>query len=203
MKRKASAKEASSPGETALARATTEASAIHKRFADLLRETSKENPDPETVSELRRLLDEHRGLELWRKATSIAKAAEDAALASTNNAATKEVWTRELEAIRAEHGYAESPAVERLLIHQIALCWFRLNLTEIGFAAAMKAPPSVKQGMYWERRLTLTQRRYLRAVESLARVRRLSYLTRPHAARFIENTDRPPAKQLQLNAASE
>jgi hypothetical protein len=56
--------------------------------------------------------------------------------------------------MRADLGYAESSALERLLIQQVTLCWLNLNLTEYRFTNVMKQSITLTLGMYWEKRLT-------------------------------------------------
>jgi hypothetical protein len=79
-----------------------------------------------------------------------------------------------LEGLGADLGYAESSSLERLLIQQITLCWLNLNLTEYRLTNVMKQSISFACGLYWEKRLTAAQRRFTRACETLARVRKLS-----------------------------
>jgi hypothetical protein len=70
-------------------------------------------------------------------------------------------------------GYDHSSHLERLLIDHIVLCWLRLYDTELRYEAALKEGMSLTLGTYWERKLSSNQHRYLRAVESLARMRKL------------------------------
>jgi hypothetical protein len=50
----------------------------------------------------------------------------------------RECWRRRLESMRADLGYADSSALERLLIQQVTLCWLNLNLTEYRHTNIMK-----------------------------------------------------------------
>lgn len=64
--------------------------------------------------------------------------------------------------------------LERLLIQQIVLCWLRLAYVEHQFTGAtMKGDNTMTQVQHWDKRLNAAQRRYLRAIETLARVRKL------------------------------
>jgi len=63
--------------------------------------------------------------------------------------------------------------LEKLLIEQVALCWLRMYLTEMRYTNMMKEQVTLAQATQWEKRLTATQGMYLRAMEALARVRRL------------------------------
>ncbi len=171
--------------EKALEKTTDEAVQIHKQFAELLRKTNKEHPRSADVQALSKLLDEHRGLELWRRVGGIAQVAEAAALKNAPvTDAMRELWAKRMEALRAEHGYAEASTMERLLIHQVVLCWLRLNLTEMSYSSVMSQSITLTLGVYWEKRLTAAQKRYTRAVETLARVRKLTRATQLQEARL-------------------
>ncbi|MCZ6811069.1 MAG: hypothetical protein O7D97_03615 [Planctomycetota bacterium] len=62
---------------------------------------------------------------------------------------------------------------ERLLIDQVVICYLRMNLTEQHYQSTMNDGCSLAIASYWERKLSTVQGRYLRAIESLARVRKL------------------------------
>jgi hypothetical protein len=46
--------------------------------------------------------------------------------------------------------------------------------TQWRYEATIGGNPSLRQAEFWERRLTSVQRRYLRAIETLARVRKVA-----------------------------
>jgi hypothetical protein len=56
----------------------------------------------------------------------------------------------------------------------VTLCWLNLNLLEYRHVNSMKQSITLTLGAYWDKRLSMSQRRFTRACESLARVRRLS-----------------------------
>ena len=70
-------------------------------------------------------------------------------------------------------GWEVAPPLERLLIEHVALCWLRVQCVEQRYAQIMAKSITLEQGRYWESRLSASQRRYLRATETLARVRKL------------------------------
>jgi len=79
-----------------------------------------------------------------------------------------------LAAQRGELGYATASPLERLLIDQIVVCWLQWYQAQLGYTDAMAEGSTLARGAYWERRLTIVQGRYLRAIDTLARVRRLA-----------------------------
>lgn len=78
-------------------------------------------------------------------------------------------------------GYADAPALEKPLIDHLMLCEIRMGRAELAYTGALKEAMSWKALDAWERLLTSTQRRYLAAVETLAKVRRV----RLEAARLL------------------
>jgi hypothetical protein len=165
----------STTAEKAMAKQTDDAEQIRAKFADLLIKTNKENPRPADVKALAGLLGDHKGMELWRNVASVAQLAE---LTVIENAvavpALKECWKQRLQSVKSELGYDDAPILERLLIQQAALCWLKLNLVELNYSSVMKQSITLTLGVYWEKRLTAAQRRFARACETLARVRKLS-----------------------------
>jgi hypothetical protein len=57
---------------------------------------------------------------------------------------------------------------------QAALCWLKLNLVELSYSNTMKQSITLTLAIYWEKKLSAAQRRFTRACETLARVRKLS-----------------------------
>lgn len=78
--------------------------------------------------------------------------------------------------LRNDLGWQEAPAIEQLLIEHVTLCWVRLHAAEQLMTALQMEFENVKpeSGRYIEARLSTAQGLYLRAVETLARVRRLA-----------------------------
>jgi hypothetical protein len=148
---------------------------IRNKFQAVLDKTNKENPRPQDVKALSELLAGQKSLELWR---SVASAGYLAELTVIENArattAVKECWKHRLQVLKKELGSEEAPMLEQLLIQHAALCWIKLNLVELSYSNTMKQSITLTLGMYWEKRLTAAQKRFTRACETLARVRKLS-----------------------------
>lgn len=75
---------------------------------------------------------------------------------------------------RDQLGWDKATPIERSLIENVVLCWLRLYLCEIRYQANMEKSVTLTLGMYWEKKLSAHQKRYLRAVETLARVRKMN-----------------------------
>jgi hypothetical protein len=76
--------------------------------------------------------------------------------------------------IRDEMGYHDAPILEKLLIEQIVTCWLRVQHCESIVAFMMGKDKSATVLNFWENRLSMCQRRYLAACESLAKIRKMS-----------------------------
>src|ERR1700752_2234314 len=93
---------------------------------------------------------------------------------SSSVTGVKECWKHRLSTLRQELGYNEATALEKLLIQHAALSWLKVSLVELHYSRTMKQPISLPLAMYWEKKLTAAQKRFTRACETLARVRKLS-----------------------------
>jgi hypothetical protein len=111
----------------------------------------------------------------WRVAGDMAKhtAREMIREAAGKNQAVHEAMKQGYREIKAGLGYETSPMLEKLLIDAIVLCWLRWTLTEYWYSKNTGDSPTITQADYWDRHLNATQRRYVRAIEALARVRKM------------------------------
>lgn len=90
----------------------------------------------------------------------------------------------ELDDMRTELGFDSASGLERLLIDAVVLSWLRLQHVEYWRTEV----DSWQAREYWDKQLSAAQRRFLRACESLAKVRKL--LSRPATvARSIKVLD--------------
>lgn len=79
-----------------------------------------------------------------------------------------------VERRKHELGYDAASTVEQPLLLHLILCEQRMGETEMRYERAMARESfTYQEGAYWEGRVTSAQSRYLRAVETLARVRRV------------------------------
>lgn len=89
------------------------------------------------------------------------------------NPATKAILRVAVDRLREELGHADASLPERLLIDHVAISFLRMHLAERYYESVMDENPSRAEVAHWEQRLSAIQRRYLRAIETLARVRKL------------------------------
>lgn len=81
----------------------------------------------------------------------------------------------EVAALKRSLGIDVATPLERLLIDDLCVCWMRMHAMEQTYSAHYASSNGVTHatGLYLERRLSATRRRYLQSLEALARVRRL------------------------------
>lgn len=108
----------------------------------------------------------------WRNLGDLMQEATDYALKNFwLGYATKESVKRGAELLKAELGFQNGSPLERLLIEQAVLCHIRLGMIEHLYSRQLSGSYSFDVGAHWEMRLTLAQRRYMKAITTLARVR--------------------------------
>jgi hypothetical protein len=96
---------------------------------------------------------------------------------STNDVVKESIRQRVIE-VQEELGYTEAPLVEQLLIEQVGICWLQLYEVEMRYVSARSSDRlSIDQAAWLERRLTMVKNRYTKAIETLARVRKMGRVT--------------------------
>ena len=86
---------------------------------------------------------------------------------------TKEFARCEVDKMRVELGFNHAPMLEKLLIDQICACYVRVWVAEHRHTTCITSDRTLEQAANDQKTLSMTQARYLRAIETLARVRRL------------------------------
>jgi hypothetical protein len=93
--------------------------------------------------------------------------------ASGGNLLAREAIQRKIDSVRAELEGPNPTPIERLLAERASLCWHIANWYESGFIESI-GDMTIGQADYQQRRLDRAHRRFLSAVETLARVRKLA-----------------------------
>lgn len=143
-----------------------------RSLAALVKKVDTSDPAPADVAALRqRLIDDPRALDLIGNFTNTL---QSQILANKMYGVVVKLGIEEqCVAMRAGMGWAESSPAERMLIDHVILCWLRHNELEWRYGNITKGEHTLTIGAYWEKRLSASQKRFLRSVESLAKVRRL------------------------------
>ena len=153
---------------------------ISKEDADKLMELvgrtyKAKKPKKEDLNEIRKLLIDHPE---FCKAIFGTVEVVQTEIIRTMIGGEQEVPTVALEeyilSVRDEMGYHSAPIMEKLLIENIITCWLRMQHYEQQLAFRMKGSYSLTILEFWERRLSVSQRRYLAACESLVKIRKMA-----------------------------
>ena len=81
----------------------------------------------------------------------------------------------EAKHIKEQLGYLTANQMEKLIIDQILLCWIGVNHIERKISDIMtNENRAIGWGSYWQNILTTYHNRFLRSIETLARIRKLS-----------------------------
>lgn len=145
---------------------------IASSLVTLMHSVDTEKPKQQDIRALRECL--RVVPDLWRGLMDLVEVTEGRVMGEMDmTRSMREGLEVGLQHLKEELGYSTAPMLEKLLIEQVALCWLRQNFTELTLTRAANSG-TLEQGEYWEKRLSATQRRYLRACETLARVRKLT-----------------------------
>ena len=143
----------------------------------LAERVDKENPDPEDVKALRRALNSDP--DLWRRVGDMARQNQEKLIEDTATAKSAELAIKAaLKGMRQELGYNDAPLLEQMLINNVLLSWLRLYLWEYLFTELdLGEGMTLKKASFWDKRISAGQRRFLRACETLARIRKITRST--------------------------
>jgi hypothetical protein len=135
-----------------------------------------DNPPPALVDKMRSMLVQHP--DLWRYFGDLTDLETDKLIrdAWCGNVGAQESVKIAVEHLKVDMGYPEASPLERLAINEIVIAWVRLSEVQNRHTSAMHNRNGTRHetAEFWDRRLMYSQRRYLRACESLARIRKLS-----------------------------
>ncbi|MEM1094953.1 MAG: hypothetical protein AAGJ10_10150 [Bacteroidota bacterium] len=145
----------------------------YERLAELRKRVNRAKPDSEALLELRVLLSEHP--DLWRCGGDMQREAENTLLSyATVGAANQEYVRAGLRAKEKALGFDEASPLEQMLIRQIVLEATHMDKALDSYLVLIGKNHTIENGRWRLNRLESAQRRYLRAVEALAKVQKLS-----------------------------
>jgi hypothetical protein len=129
-------------------------------------------PAKEDLQAIRKFLKDYPGM--CKAVFSLVDATQELIIKNMMGVEVAEIAMEEhLVSIRDELGYHEAPIMEKLLIENIVTSWLRVNWLESQLAMYMGKQMRFVELEFWERRLTMAQKRYLAACETLAKIRKM------------------------------
>lgn len=146
---------------------------LDKQFNMLLEKATGTKPDSSEVRDLRRFLRNHP--EIWKQLGTLYDATFNDFLSKEYiEPVTVELIRPKLKELKQQLGYGNASTLERLIIEGIILAYLRWITTEFKYTNLVNETHTFDSGLYWAKRLNNAQKAYLRACETLARVRKLS-----------------------------
>lgn len=144
-----------------------------ERVNALLQLTDAENPKPADVQALQTLIAGHP--EVWQQLGDLAFHAQEGILRLASNQLLVQAAIRKsAEELRHSLTLSSDTPVERLMVAHCVTSFLLHSAVERRYAEAHKFGMSPEDSLYWEKRLNAAQHRFLRAVETLTRLRRMS-----------------------------
>ena len=114
---------------------------------------------------------------LWERFTGLQEIAErswlELLVPNAGRGFTREGLRRDLERVRREPAGPDPTPIERVLADRVALCWVAALHADTQYAQRLADGTSFKEGEFLQRRCERANRQLLRAVQTLATVRRL------------------------------
>jgi hypothetical protein len=89
-----------------------------------------------------------------------------------------ELFEHEYELRRDQLGWKEASPLERLMIERIMLCWVRLLWTEHYNGSFMQPSIPMRESEYADKMFSRAYNRYVKAIESLAKLRQAEAITK-------------------------
>jgi hypothetical protein len=135
--------------------------------------TNKEKPKPEDVEALNKLFEESPYV--WQQVGNLAARVKDSIIGMQcgQSHIVMEATKRKVAEMRDQLGWKDSSRLEKIIIEQVCMNWLRLNHLELVHEQKTRESHTLPVGQHWDKLLTQAQKRYLRACESLAKVRKL------------------------------
>lgn len=150
--------------------------------AKLLALTFKADDDPKALRELEKFLAEHPDVDKeWRLLANTVFRSLLIALAP-NSAGKRAVYWREYRRMRERLGWDEAAEIERMMIEHILLCWLRFVYAEL-LVSTNAGKLQTDDANKLDQQVTRAHNRYIRACESLSRMRLLKQVEREATAR--------------------
>lgn len=139
-------------------------------LSDLLTRCSADNPDPEDVKALQDWVARN---DAWQPAEDLARSVWWASIRHYQNATAEIMTVAGLEQLRRRMGIDEADPVEGLLITQIVTAWAMLQAEQRNLERVTSGSYSLGEAEAVDKRVQRMHGRWIRAVESLEKVRAL------------------------------
>lgn len=144
-----------------------------QEFLEVVRRAYVKKPSQKDLDELTKWINSYP--ELWKAVFDTAYVIEKNLIKNmVGDKASAIAMQKNADEVRDEMGYSQAPIMEQMLIDNIILSWLGVQYCNYQLITRMGREEKIVILEFWERRLSMSQRRYLQACETLAKVRRLT-----------------------------
>jgi hypothetical protein len=129
-------------------------------------------PSQKDLDELKKWINSYP--ELWRVVYDTAHVIEENFISNmVGEKASMIAMKKNTDEIRNEMDYSKAQLMEKMLIDNVIISWLGVQYCNYQLITRMGRDEKIVILEFWERRLSMSQRRYLHACETLVKVRRL------------------------------
>jgi hypothetical protein len=158
-------------GEDDVERATREVGP--ERMYNLIMDVDSDEPNQESLTEFRLILQNYKGLSAYL-GDPVKYAREKTLKCYGEKRSVKLAVESEMDHLAGELAACGSSPLERLLIEHVVMCWMLYYETQLrSVTASQSSEQTMKQAMFWEKKLDSAQKRFLKASDQLSRARKL------------------------------
>jgi hypothetical protein len=155
---------------------TNEESPLYQ-LAILIERANRGKANGPEVEELRKFIDEHP--DIANKHCVVAYSVRLGLMRKVSKEPGNfELFEHEYELRRDQLGWKEASPLERLMIERIMLCWVRLLWTEHYNGSFMQPSIPMRESEYADKMFSRAYNRYVKAIESLAKLRQAEAITK-------------------------
>lgn len=141
-------------------------------FLEVVKQAYKKKPSQKDLDELRKWINNYP--ELWRVVFDTAHVIEENFIKNMVGGKVSIIAIQKnADEIRNEMDYSKVSIMEKMLIDNIVISWLGVQYCNYQLTTRMGREEKLVILEFWERRLSMSQRRYLLACETLEKVRRL------------------------------
>lgn len=142
-------------------------------FLEYIKEIDAADPDSEKIRIFKESLNEIP--DIWRLIGDLSSKTANKMIDDLDGSRSFKLSLGQgLKNLYKDLGFKEATSLEKILIEQVALSWLRLVIVEYRYTVITSTSTSQERLNYWERRLNASQRRFFRACETLARIRKMN-----------------------------
>jgi hypothetical protein len=147
------------------------------RLSILVEKANRAKENGPEVKELQKFLDEHQ--ELATRHNVVAHSIKHSVMRKvTDKPGNFELFEREYEMRRNNLGWKDASPLERLMIERIMLLWVRLLWCEHYNAGYTQGGVVMRESEFADKQLSRAHTRYVKALESLAKLRQVEAMTK-------------------------